>query len=63
MLTLLKYSPWKMPIAKHEREAKTIRIAAATIDPRKIFGAQRVIADHPALIARGRLETGAAAIR
>ena len=57
MLTLLKYPPWKMQIAKHEREAKTIRVAAATIDQRKILGAQRVMADHPPLIARGSLET------
>jgi len=29
---LLKYPPWETQIAKHEREAKTVRIAAATID-------------------------------
>jgi hypothetical protein len=54
---LLKYPPWKMQIAKHECEAKTIRIAAAAIDQRKILGAQRVMAHHPALIASGSLET------
>src|SRR5689334_8855607 len=36
-----------MQIAKHEREAKAIRIAAATIDQRKIIGAQRVMAPIP----------------
>ena len=57
MLTLLKDPPWKTQIAQHEREAKTIRIAAATIDQSEILGAQRVVAHHPALIARGSLET------
>ena len=32
LLPLLKYPPWKTQIAKHEREAKTISIAAVSID-------------------------------
>jgi hypothetical protein len=32
LLALLKYPPWETQIAEREREAKTIGIAAATID-------------------------------
>src|ERR1700741_2977660 len=32
LLALLKYPPRETQIAEHEREAKTIRIASATID-------------------------------
>ena len=56
LLTLLKYPSWETQIAKHEREAKTIRIAAAAIDQSEIVGTQRVMAGHPAFIARGSLE-------
>jgi hypothetical protein len=54
---LLKYPPWKTQVAEHEREAQTIRIAAAAMDQTQILGAERVVAHHPALIAGGSLET------
>ena len=53
---MLQYAPRKTQIAKHQREAEAIRITAATIDQSEILGAQRVVADHLALIARGSLE-------
>jgi len=42
--------------AKHQREAKAIRIAAPTIDQSEILGAQRVVAHHLSLIGRGSFE-------
>jgi hypothetical protein len=52
----LKYPPWKTQIAKHECEAKTISVAAVSIDQSQILGAKRVVAHHPALIGGGSLE-------
>jgi hypothetical protein len=57
LLTLLKYPPWKAQRAKHERKAKTVRIAAATIDEREILRAQGVVAHHPSFIGYGSVET------
>ena len=54
---MLKCAPRKTQIAKHEREAKTVRIAAATIDQSQILGAQCVMAYHPPFIGHGSLET------
>jgi hypothetical protein len=51
----LKYPPRETQVAEHEREAKTIRIAAAPIDQSEILGIERIVAYHPALIARGSL--------
>ena len=47
---------------RHRAKSRAARvacrgIAAATIDQRKILGAQHVVAHHPALIARRSVET------
>ena len=57
LLTLLKYPPWKAQIAKPERDAKTVRSAAAPIDEREILSAQWVVAHPPSFLGHGSVET------
>lgn len=53
---MLKYPAWETQISKQDREAKTVRIAAAAIDQSQILGAQCVMAYHPPFIGYGSLE-------
>src|SRR5260370_25431587 len=57
LIALLEDASGKSEVTEHDGKAQTIGIAAATIDQGQVFGAERVIAHHPPLIARRGMKT------
>jgi hypothetical protein len=56
LLAFLEDKAWKSQVAEHQGEAKAIRLTAVSIDQHHIFGAQGVVTNHLAFIARGGIE-------